>query len=317
VGPADLAALVPEALHPEAAPFLERPGLVLPLMGRGSVFGTLTLLGAEGLGAPDATAALDELAARVGLLVDSTRLNAERTRIADVLRRSLRPTQPPVVPGLRLAAFHRPADDTAGIGGDFYDVHGGGSDWTIVLGDVAGKGVEAAVLTGAVRHSVRTAALVDRRPGRVIALLNDVLLDDGVERFVTLVCGRLRPSADGSWQLDLASAGHPPPLLLRRDGAVEQVGTRGTVVGAVRELEVAEVVVTLDPGDACLLYTDGITESRDHGGALLGRERVAALLGEAVGAEPAAIVEHVARTAIEHGERARDDIAVLAVKVEP
>jgi phosphoserine phosphatase RsbU/P len=314
---ADLPGLVPVDRIDGLRGVLGRPAVVLPLEGRGAVFGTLTLLGAD---AAEDDATLRELEAAVrhaGLFVDAARLYAERTRVAGVLQRGLRPPLLPDLDGVRIAGFYRPADDTAGVGGDFYDLHGQDGDWTVVLGDVAGKGVEAAVQTGAVRQAIRTAALIDRSPARIVDLVNRVLLSDGTERFVTLLCGRLRRGDTGTWCLDLAVAGHPPPFVLRRDGEVASVGARGTVVGAVLDAAYEEVTVTLDPGDACLLFTDGVTESRAADGELFGRERIAALLPPMAGSEPEALVEHVARASIDFGKRGRDDIAMLAVRVDP
>jgi hypothetical protein len=178
---------------------------VVPLSARGSTFGALVVIdsagGDEGDGdegdAEADRALLDELAQRAALAIDAARLYGERSHVARVLQASLRPPELPVVPGALLAARYRAAMDEAEIGGDFYDVHGGGNDWSIVVGDVCGKGVEAAVLTGQARQSVRTAALVDRDPAAVLALLNEALLqrDTGAGAFVTVVCGRLRPRA--------------------------------------------------------------------------------------------------------------------------
>lgn len=293
---------------------LGRPGIVLPLEARGGVYGSLTLLGLAAGTMP--LPGLEEVVGQAALAIDAALLHRERSRVVRVLQEGLRPAVLPEIHGLEIAGFSRPADRAAGVGGDFYDLHGGAGDWTVSLGDVAGKGVEAAMLTDSARQSIRTAALVDRRPGRILGLLNEVLLIDGGSTFVTVVCGRLRPAPEGAWRLDVATAGHPPPLILRRGGEVVAIGVLGTAVGALPDLDYEEVTVTLDPGDAFLLFTDGVTESRDADGELFGRERVAALLAESAGAAPAAIVDRVARSSIEFGTRSRDDIAMLAVRVQ-
>jgi phosphoserine phosphatase RsbU/P len=303
-----LAALTPDPDAPAGA-----GGAILPLAARVTTFGTLTLLG-EAI--PDLEV-LADVAQRAALALDAARLYAERSHVAEVLQRDLRPPALPDLPGLRIAGLSRPADTRGVAGGDFFDVHGGDGDWTVVLGDVAGKGIEAAVLTGRTRQSVRTAALVDRSPRAILALLNAVLLAEGASRFVTLLCARLRPLDGGRWRLDVCAAGHPPPQLLTADGEVATIGTRGTVVGAVPDIRLEEASVTLRPVDACVIVTDGVTESRDADGTLFGEAGVAALLPGLLGAEPEAVVEHVARSALAHGVRRPDDLAVLALRVAP
>jgi phosphoserine phosphatase RsbU/P len=309
----DLRQLVPAEWLDEASGLAEEPALALALRARGTVFGSLVL---TGLAPRMPTAHVEEVAARAARAVDVARLYRDRSRIARVLQDGLRPAGLPSVPGLRMALFQRPADQTAGLGGDFIDVHGGDGDWTITIGDVAGHGVEAAVLMGKARQSIRTAALVDRSPSAILELLNEVLVRDEPHRFVTVVCGRLRPTG-GGWRLDASAAGHPPPLLLRADGRVATLGVRGTVVGAVPDRRYEEETVMMGPGDTCLLYTDGLTEARDADGELFGEDRVASLLGEMVDAQPRAVVDHLAHGALEHsGGRAQDDLALLAIRVD-
>lgn len=115
--------------------------------------------------------------------------------------------------------------------GDFYDVHGAAGDWLFALGDVCGKGVEAAALTGRTRQSIRTAAHFDRRPEVVLEALNSVLHEAESGQFVTVVCARVRPQPDGHADVDLAVAGHPAPIVLRADGRVEQLEVFGTAAG--------------------------------------------------------------------------------------
>jgi phosphoserine phosphatase RsbU/P len=199
------------------------------------------------------------------------------------------------------------------LGGDFYDVHGTDDDWTVVVGDVCGKGVEAAVLTGTVRQAVRTACLVDRDPSRVLELANRVLLTGSDETFVTAICARGRRVGDGL-HLDVASAGHPEPLVVRQDGSVEQVAVAGTVLGLLDQTRYTAIGVDLAPGETCVFYTDGVPEAPGHR-ARFGDDRMQQLL-EATGAcAVQAQVEGVAMALSAHlSDRPHDDIAILAVQ---
>ena len=194
-----------------------RPADVLgvPLTARGTTFGTLTLARRSGYGfvAEDISVA-EELAVRIALALDAARRYAERASIAGVLQASLRPPELPKLEGSALAARYRPASGDAEIGGDFYDAWGNPEDWSFVLGDVSGKGVEAAVVTGQARHTVRGASAVDRDPSAVLRALNTMLDGTTSGRFVTVVYGRVRRHPAGGLHVTVASAGHPPPLLV-------------------------------------------------------------------------------------------------------
>lgn len=212
-----------------------------------------------------------------------------------------------------MAARYRPAAEHFDVGGDFYDVHGSGDDWLISLGDVCGEGVEAAVLTDRTRQSIRTAAYFDRRPTTLLRALNTVLHDAGSDRFVTLVCARVRPTPDGNHvDVELASAGHPAPIVLRANGSVEQIDVSGMAVGLVPDVEYRAVSVRLDRGDLVLLYTDGIDEARTEAG-LYGVERLTASLPAYTGAAPDVICEAVEQDVLVFLDGSpHDDIALLA-----
>ncbi|RZS82956.1 serine phosphatase [Motilibacter rhizosphaerae] len=291
--------------------------LHLPLVARGTAFGTVTLRTApedEG-----ALAVLEELVGRAALALDAARLYGERSSVASVLQASLRPPRLPAVPGVRLAARYRAALEHSELGGDFYDVHGAGDDWTVVVGDVCGKGVEAAVLTGQSRQSVRTAGLVDRDPARVLALLNDVLVGSEIDpgKFVTAVAARLRPLAAGGLRVDLASAGHPFPLHLG-PGGVRAVPVTGIVAGAFPGAAYDRQTLVLAPGETLLLLTDGVLEARGRDGDF-GEERLQRLLDQLArrpgGRHPDAVVDTVLEGVLTHLDgRPHDDIALLALQ---
>jgi sigma-B regulation protein RsbU (phosphoserine phosphatase) len=183
-----------------------------------------------------------------------------------------------------------------------------------VIGDVSGKGPEAAALTSLTRHTLRTAALHDTTPSGNLAVLNRALLaESDTSRFSTVTYARICPGPEGL-DVRIASAGHPPPLLVRPGGEVERLDVRGTVVGVIAEPEFPEVEVRLRPGESLLLYTDGVTELRttdwDYGEQRL-LQSVRAHAGESADA----IADAVLRMAVEAQDgEPRDDIALLCVK---
>jgi serine phosphatase RsbU (regulator of sigma subunit) len=197
---------------------------------------------------------------------------------------------------------------------------GGGRELLLAVGDVCGKGAEAAVLAGRVRHGLRALVLTENRPERLLALLNRTLLDaPGPCRLVTAVLAVLRTRGDRV-AVDFAVAGHPPPLVLRRDGSVAEVDAGGTLLGLLDEVENPTVTVELEPGEVCLLYSDGITEA--FGGPLgrqmFGEERLKEALATCAGMPARALVERLEQLSTEwlaYGER--DDRTLLAIRAAP
>lgn len=315
--PADgLGALIPNVeLRDHAATLRPADVLGVGLNARGTTSGALVAVRAGGRGYDEQDVrAVEEFARLVAATLDSARMYEERAMIAATLQASLRPPDLPDLPGLRIAARYRAAQERMEIGGDFYDVHGEPDDVSVVIGDVCGKGVEAAVLTGQARQTIKTAARFDRSPAGILAALNDVLYAEHSDRFVTVACGRLRPAADGGTDVTLAVAGHPAPLVVRRDGTVEEPPVRGTVVGVLPDLSFREVELHLAPGDTMLLFTDGVYEARG-GGEFFGLDRLRAMLPAYAGANPETLCEAVEQRVVEHLDGAEhDDIALLAIR---
>jgi serine phosphatase RsbU (regulator of sigma subunit) len=301
------------ALRAEAAERHPAEVLGLPLNARGATLGVLLFIRNGGRGFDDADVAFAEhIASRAAMALDSARLYEERAFIASELAHRIRPLVLPEVDDVQLAARYRPAAEHFDIGGDFYDVHGGDGDWLISFGDVAGKGVEAAVLTDRTRQSIRTAAHFDRSPVSLLAALNTVLHTTGSHRFVTVVCARLRTASDHV-DVELAVAGHPPPIVLRANGIVEQAEVSGLAIGLVPDARYRSVTLRLDPGDSMLMFTDGVDEARGESG-FYGLDRMIALLPPYAGAAPEVICEAVERDVVEFLDgRPHDDIALLAV----
>jgi serine phosphatase RsbU (regulator of sigma subunit) len=224
-----------------------------------------------------------------------------------------------------LGAAYRAADEGLLIGGDFYDVlparPADPTGTTVLLGDVCGKGVDAAVATGQLRQSVRALRRVEPDPVRLLELLDATMLEavpaDADPRFATLVLGTVRPQPGGGLQLVLAGGGHPAPLLVRRDGGVEAVEIGGTLVGGMRRARFRSRTVDLAPGEACVLHTDGVTEARGgpDGTELFGEERLAELLRGCHVLPAPGIAERVAQRVDRWlAAGSHDDIAVLVVQ---
>lgn len=302
-----------------------RSALLVPLAARGRALGALTLLSAPGAGpmSTDDRSLAEEFAALAALAVDNARLFAERTYVASTLQEALLPAELPALPGLDLAARYVAAEELADVGGDFYDMFplpGDRGSWAVVIGDVSGRGVEAAGLTGLARHTLR-ALSHDLSPAEALSRLNEVLFRAAEgDRFLTAALLTLRPprgEGDGV-EVTVSSAGHCAPILLRAHGAVTAVDVEGSLLGVFRTVDLAETRLRLDPGDLLLLYTDGVTEARGAHG-MFGEQRLAELLARCVDMSAEAVVDRVVEAVAGYraGAAAADDQAVLAIRVLP
>ncbi len=260
-----------------------------------------------------------DLARHAALAVDNARLYQQRSLVASTLQRSLLPPQLPAVAGVELAARYRASGAGLEVGGDFYDAFAIDEEsFGIAIGDVCGKGPEAAAVTGLTRHAIRASALYERSPARTLSILNGAVLAEYEGRtFCTVAYGVLELRGNAGASLRLSLGGHPLPLHLRSDGCVEAVGTFGTLIGVFEDPEFEEVVVELSPGDALLAYTDGLVEGLEERlGA--GEQRLVELLQGCVGSAAEEIAATVEGAVAEAGSAAdRDDIAFLVVRVTP
>lgn len=240
---------------------------------------------------------------------------ARAVQLAQTLQQTLIPPTPPHIPGLDVAAAYRPAGDGRHVGGDFYDVFQvSADDWVVVLGDVQGKGAQAAAVTALARYTVRAACVDHESPGDVLHTLDTVMHRAETHRFCTVVLVRLR-RADGVWRATVACGGHPLPLLRRSGQAPVTVGAHGPLVGILPAATFTDTEVTLGPGDALVLFTDGVTEGRRRGG-FYGNDRLVEVVDQHRG--PAAHVTEAILADVmsyQSGD-ARDDIAVVTVAVE-
>jgi serine phosphatase RsbU (regulator of sigma subunit) len=260
----------------------------------------------------------EELARRCGMAVDNARLFAERAYIARTLQQSLLPSELPDIPGIEAAARFRPTGQGNEVGGDFYDLfESGGRGWTVVMGDVCGKGPDAAAVTALARYTLRAAAMRERLPSRSLALLNEAMLrqrDD--RRFCTVAYAYLEPMAEGA-RIGFASGGHPLPLLLRADGSVQAIGEPGSLLGVLPDPSFEDRSLSLAPGDALVFYTDGVIEGRGSNGAL-DEVGLAQLVASCAGDGADAIAARVEDAAVAAQDGSpRDDIAVLVLRVAP
>jgi sigma-B regulation protein RsbU (phosphoserine phosphatase) len=236
------------------------------------------------------------------------------TALARTLQSTLIPPSPPAIPGLELAADYRPAGDGTEVGGDFYDVFQlAPDDWVVVIGDVCGKGVDAAVVTSLVRYSLRAAVVEHPRPAEALRLLNTAMLSEGIDRFCTVALLRLRRT-DGHWTCEIASGGHPLPRLRAADGTTRTVGRPGSLIGVMDDPDLYDAAVPLNAGDVLLLHTDGVPDGR-RGRTFFGEEGIDRILG--AGHESAQLLVEALLSAVLafQGGVARDDIAIVVIKV--
>jgi PAS domain S-box-containing protein len=310
-----------EGEHLEIVNRLEPRSLMcVPLLARGKTRGAITLVSSRLDRRYDREDLLlaEDLAYRCALAADNARLYRDRSEIARVLQRSLLPPHLPEIPGVEVGAEYLPVGETNDVGGDFYDLINTVEDgWLCAIGDVRGKGVEAASVTALARYTIRAVTLKDDRPSEVLAALNEAMLRQLPEdRFCTAACVRLEPQ-DGSVGVgvDVSRAGHPPPLLVRSGATVEEVGCSGKVLGVFPDAELRDTSLRLMPGEALVLYTDGVTEARSPDGEFFGEGRLRHLLSSCAGCDAATFARRIKGVVLDFQEGyPRDDLAVLVLR---
>jgi PAS domain S-box-containing protein len=297
-------------------------GVTAPLVVRGRVIGAITFA----YSASRRPARMDlelatDLARLAASAIDNARVYRDRSHIARTLQRSLLPPRLPRIAGFDIAARYRAAGEGS-VGGDFYDVfQRTDSSWIVVLGDVCGKGAEAAALTALARHTLRAAAIATGAPEDLLDSLNEAILRDRTrlgpgDRFMTAVSACLDLDPDDP-TLTIGVAGHPPPIVVRAARGAEPLDLAGRALGLMHGVAVGSDRVALQRGDALLLYTDGVLDAGAPRRPLSVDELTAAVAGSA--GEPAArIAEVVERAALERATGdPRDDIAIVVLRREP
>lgn len=296
--------------------------VITPLPGHGVPAGVLMLLrSTERSAFTEAEEVFARIfAARAGAAVSAARLYAEQSAISRTLMRDLLPPDLHTVHGVEFAGGYLAAGAGEQVGGDFYDVHAGQTpqdETLVVLGDVCGKGLEAAALTGKIRNTVQALRPMGDDHQRLLALLNESLLGAQHTRFATLALASVIRRGT-CVDLRVTSAGHPPPLIARADGSVVEAETKGTLIGALPEVTSNTARVRLKPGEVCLLFSDGIVEARGGplGTEMFGQERLSWALSECFGMLAEAVVERVQMLASQWvGRGPHDDMAVVAIAV--
>ncbi|MGW2221811.1 SpoIIE family protein phosphatase [Nonomuraea sp. NPDC001684] len=311
-----LPAIPRTALNEVSWPVGPETVLSFPLLTQGRSHGALVIGRAEPTLPLELADLLADLCRLVALNLHTAMLYARQATTSRVLQRSLLPMRVAPMPGLESAVVYEPAEEGADVGGDFYDLFTVSDHWCFALGDVCGSGPEAAAVTGLARHAVRLLAKEHYTVADILDRLNQALLEEGDDgRFLSLLCGELIPLPQGGALCTIASAGHPPPLLLRADGAVDTVAAPQLLLGVEAGARFYVETFELAPEEVLLCVTDGVTERRDGDRLLDDDDGLSALLSTCRGLSAHAVAERV-RHAVETfaQEPSQDDVALLVIK---
>ncbi|MEY2440917.1 MAG: hypothetical protein QOJ46_343 [bacterium] len=293
-----------------------RSVLIVAIRTPARVLGTMSLVSAESgrRFSEDDARFVEQLAHRAAVAVENARLYEAQTRNAVTLQRSLLPETVPHIPGWQVAALYRPArsEPQVEVGGDFYDFLETDAGWLVIIGDVTGKGVQAAVLTSLLRHGARFISQTDPRPSAILRRLDSALKQRSSVSPCTALCMRLDDD-----RLTLSSAGHPMPLVVTQGGDVRELGEPAVLLGLPSHHEWHDQVVTVARDAAILLHTDGVTDVRGANDRF-GEDRLRALLARHGAAAPATLLDRLdtALTGFQVGAQS-DDTAVIALRREP
>ncbi|MFE3169730.1 SpoIIE family protein phosphatase [Streptomyces sp. NPDC059224] len=329
-----------EALGPQAA---RGAALSYRLIAGGRPLGTLVIGRSGPAGFPDEiTGLVEDFGRRVALAIGAARQYARQATISAVLQRGLLPGAVAEIPGMRSALVYEPCDK-GGPSGDFYDLFPAGDGrWCFAVGDVQGKGPEAAVVIGLARPWLRLLAREGYRVADVLDRLNQLLLDDATEaadaaaralvaaggctlppgdgpqtRFLSLLYGELTPLDAGGVRCTLASAGHPLPLHLGPGGEVRTAARPQTLLGVVEDETYTSETIELGPGDSLLCVTDGVTERRSGSRQFDDGDGLARALAGCTGLSAELIAERIRRLVHEFGGgQPEDDLALLVLQAE-
>jgi sigma-B regulation protein RsbU (phosphoserine phosphatase) len=289
-------------------------GFALPLVARGQRLGTLAV-GRHHKQRHDAdeVAVLEDVARRAAIAIDNARIHDERRRVARTLQASLLPPALPHVDGVGFAAEYVPTGSE--VGGDFYDVVPASDDhWIVVVGDVSGKGVQAATVTGLVRDVIRILVDDGKPMSEILCRVNRTLVQRGGGRYCTLAMASVERRPDRTLEVCLHLAGHDRAVLVRADGKTSFVGKGGTALGLLETIASPDVAVTLGPGDSLVFYTDGVTERR-RGRELFGSARLLDAATPLAGYPADVMAARLRSTTINFSvEEPRDDIAILVLR---
>jgi len=288
-----------------------RSNMIVPMVIREQAIGAISFSTAESgrRYAPQHLAIAEELAHRAALAVDNARMYARERGIAVTLQRSLLRKDLPELPGVTVATRYLPAKTEAEVGGDWYDVFAF-PDGRIgmVMGDVAGRGIEAASVMAQLQHALRAYALEGHAPVMVLERLNALL---ELKDMATLIYLIFDPA---TWTVTYANAGHLPPLTIAPNGQVSTFGEGSPPLGGSPLTLYRESTVTLTPGSTIVLYTDGLIEVRGES-IDVGMARLAQVVTERGGGDLEALLDRILSVML-NSEGAADDVALLALRAE-
>jgi serine phosphatase RsbU (regulator of sigma subunit)/PAS domain-containing protein len=305
----------------DGSPLLARLGgvsvLSVPVTDDSRSFGALTLIRDAAAGAfrlPD-VGLVEQVADLLARAIAARRLLTRQTEAAEALRSSLLPPVLRAVPGVEIVAAHMPPTRGREVGGDFYDVYPTPRGWGVAIGDVCGKGDDAAAATASARHAIRVLSHWNPDPAEVLRGANEIMLaEEFGSRFVTADAAHL------SWdnrtlRVLLASAGHPGPVLLSPDGRTQVLAGGGVALGIFPDPEPAAQELHLEPGDVLFFFTDGLTGARSPQQTYL-EEILTDRLAGLTGRPPAEIVSEMRRVVLEFSDGVlHDDLTMLALRV--
>jgi serine phosphatase RsbU (regulator of sigma subunit)/anti-sigma regulatory factor (Ser/Thr protein kinase) len=315
-----LGPLPAEPDSPVAAELASDPAWCFPLVARDRSLGAFVIgRPRDGALAREAVELAEDLTRRVALALDNARLYSEQLQATNALQRSLLPPELPDIPGVELAVGYEAAGEGNEVGGDFYDVfEAKPGRWRFAIGDVCGKGPEAAAVTGLTRHALRILAREGHDVPTVLERLNALIVDEGSRaRFITLIHGELVPATRPGQpaRVSLVCAGHPPPLMLRSAGGVEAVADSQPLLGVLEGVTFEQNTFRVAPGDVLLCVTDGVTERRSGDRLLDDDDGLRDLLGGCSDQNAGSVVARIRRAVREFGsEPPTDDLALLVLR---
>jgi len=305
---------------PDGTPFLTLLGaaslVCVPVTDGSHRYGALTLVrrASEGQFSIADAALAEEVAGLLGLAISGRRMLRQRTETANALRATLLPPVLKPIPGVEVASAHLTPTRGREVGGDFYDVYPTPGGWGVAIGDVCGKGEDAAAATAAARHAIRVLAHSTADPAQVLRGANEIMLaEEFGGRFVTASAAHLSWQ-DGTLRVVLATAGHPGPVLVRPDGSARLVPGGGVPLGIFPDPEPATLQLELSDGDVLFCFTDGLTDARSPQAAYF-EDSLADSLAQLAGRHAAEIVSDLRKVVLDFSDGVLlDDLTILALR---
>jgi serine phosphatase RsbU (regulator of sigma subunit)/PAS domain-containing protein len=305
---------------PDGVPLLMQLGatsvLCVPLTDGERSYGALTLarLAGDGHFGMADVGLVEELGEQLALAIKSDRMLRHRSELADALQASLLPRQPRQIPGTEVAATHMAATRAQDTGGDFYDIYPARDGWGVSIGDVCGRGQDAAAVTAAARHAIRVLAHWDADPAAILRSANEVMMEEEFGgRFVTASVGHLQ-WRDDRLHVVLGSAGHPWPVLVRPDGRTQVLQGGGLPLGIFPDSEPATQELDLDAGDLLFFFSDGLASACGPD-LVYFEDRITDELAALGGEPPDRVVSRLREVVLQFcHSQLRDDVTMIALR---